>query len=82
MGYGLLLTVCLAGLQLRYARATAIPALLLAGTALGVAYSAYLTYLQAAVIQAWCQWCVISAIAITLCFLAALPELGRLGRHP
>ncbi|RME91032.1 MAG: vitamin K epoxide reductase family protein, partial [Anaerolineae bacterium] len=32
----------------------------------GVLYSAYLTYLEAAVIHAWCPYCVLSALAITL----------------
>jgi uncharacterized membrane protein len=30
------------------------------------------------VINAWCQYCVASAIVITLVFLAALPEARRL----
>jgi len=82
VGYVILLAVALMGLQPRYADSTRVPLLLLGGTALGVAFSAYLTYLEAAVIHAWCQWCVISAILITLCFLAALPELKRLGGRP
>lgn len=43
--------------------------------AVGVAFSAWLTYLEAMVIHAWCQWCVISAILITLIFLLSLPGL-------
>ncbi len=43
--------------------------------AAGVIFSAYLTYLEAAVIQAWCQWCVVSAVIITLIFLLSLPGL-------
>ena len=44
---------------------------------IGVAYSAFLTYLEAAVIRAWCLWCVVSALLMTLIFLASLPELRR-----
>ena len=40
--------------------------------------SIWFTYLEAFVIHAWCQWCVVSAILCTLIFLAALPELKRL----
>jgi uncharacterized membrane protein len=41
----------------------------LAGAAMalvGVGFSAWLTYLEAARIHAWCQWCVASAIVMTL----------------
>lgn len=83
LGYAALMTVALMGLQPRFADSARIPVLLLAGTGFGVLFSGYLTYLEAAVIRAWCQWCVISAILITLCFLASLPELKRLGgRRP
>lgn len=37
-------------------------------------FSVYLTYLEAYVIEAWCQWCVISAIVSTLIFLAVTLE--------
>ncbi len=77
LGSAALLLVSLMGLQSRFASSSHIALLLLAGTTLGVAFSAYLTYLEAAVIHAWCQWCVISAVIITLCFVASLPELER-----
>lgn len=37
----------------------------------GFAFSVYLTALEAFVIRAFCQWCVISAIIMTLIFLIA-----------
>jgi protein-disulfide isomerase/uncharacterized membrane protein/rhodanese-related sulfurtransferase len=42
----------------------------------GVAFSLYLTSLEAFVIHAWCAWCVGSAIIVTLFFLVALRDLG------
>ena len=44
-------------------------------TGWGVLFSGYLTYLEAAVIHAWCQWCVISAILVVLMFVLAMMEL-------
>jgi uncharacterized membrane protein len=77
IGYAALLALSVAGLQPGRRSSKALGLLLLAGSGAGVAFSAWLTYLEAAVIRAWCQWCVTSAIVITLIFLAALPELSR-----
>ena len=77
LGYALLLLVALLGLQPRFRRSRAVSHPLFFGSMIGVAYSAYLTYLEAFVIKAWCQWCVVSALLITLVFLASLPELRR-----
>lgn len=77
-GYLALLALSLAGLRERMASSRAIPFLLLAGSLFGFLFSAYLTYLEAAVIEAWCRYCVASAIIITIVFAAALPELKRI----
>jgi len=34
----------------------------------GVVFCAYLTYLEASVIHAWCQWCIASATIVTAIF--------------
>ena len=39
------------------------------------ALSSALKPLEAAVINAWCIWCITSAVVMTLVFLASLPEL-------
>ncbi len=78
-GYLALLVLAIAGLQPRFARSLPIRVGLVGGALLGVAFSAYLTWLEAFVINAWCQWCVVSAIVITLILLATLPELRRPG---
>ncbi|MGH9522673.1 MAG: thioredoxin domain-containing protein [Terriglobales bacterium] len=41
----------------------------LAISAAGVAVSIWLTYLEAAVVHAWCAWCVTQALAVTLIFV-------------
>lgn len=80
VGYVILLVLAIAGLQPGKRDSRPIGALLLAGGAVGVAFSAYLSWLEVAVIHAWCIWCVTSAIIITLIFLASLPEVARI-RH-
>jgi uncharacterized membrane protein len=77
-GYVALLVVSLYGLQPVGMQSRAVSAILLAFSTVALAFSAWLTYLEAFVIHAWCQWCVISAILVTLIFLAALPEARRL----
>lgn len=44
---------------------------------IGTLYSAYLSYLEAAVIRAWCPFCVASAIAITMVFILSIVRLVR-----
>ncbi|MDA0329323.1 MAG: vitamin K epoxide reductase family protein [Gemmatimonadetes bacterium] len=78
VGYLALILLAFLGLQPAHRESKIIGGLLLAGSAGAVVFSAYLTYLEAAVIQAWCQYCVVSAILITLIFLASLPEAVRL----
>lgn len=46
-------------------------------TLVGVLYSAYLTYLELAVIHAICPYCVVSAIAMLVLFLLAILRLVR-----
>jgi uncharacterized membrane protein len=78
VGYLILIALSMLGLQPAYRGSKLIGGLMLAGSGGGVLFSGYLTYLEAAVINAWCQYCVISAILITLIFLACLPELAHL----
>lgn len=75
--YAAILAVALAGVQPRFARERWVALALFGLSLVGVLFSAYLTYLEAAVIHAWCQWCVISAVLITLIFLLSLPGLRQ-----
>jgi uncharacterized membrane protein len=79
LGYLALLVTAFLGIQPKAVGARWVPLLLLAGGSIGVGFSAYLTYLEAFVIHAWCQWCVSSAVIMVLAFLFSLPELKRLG---
>jgi protein-disulfide isomerase/rhodanese-related sulfurtransferase len=44
--------------------------------ALGVIASAALTAVEAFIIHAWCVWCVVQAIAVTIIFILSLTMLG------
>ncbi|MEX0907980.1 MAG: vitamin K epoxide reductase family protein [Gemmatimonadota bacterium] len=77
-GYGALFAAAIAGLQPRFDGDRRIAGILSAAAVIGVLFSAYLTYLEAAVIRAWCQWCIVSAVLAALIFLFTLPELRRL----
>ena len=77
-GYVALLAVSMFGIQPAGADSRAVSLVLLAFATIAFGLSVWFTYLEAFVIHAWCQWCVVSAILCTLIFLAALPELKRL----
>ncbi len=79
VGYLAMLVLAFLGLQPSFVRSRLVAVGLLVGSIVGLAFSAYLTYLEAFVIRAWCQWCVLSAVIMLLAFLAALSELRRLG---
>jgi uncharacterized membrane protein len=46
-------------------------------TLLGFLYSAYLTAIEAFVLQAWCTYCVVSAVTMTLLFVIAFVRVWR-----
>ena len=62
------LALAFAGITDRLYESRAISLALLALTGWGVVFSSWLTYLEAAVIKAWCQWCVVSAILTVVLF--------------
>jgi uncharacterized membrane protein len=76
-GYALLLGVALAGVHALAAHRL-VPVVLVAGASTGLGFSAYLTYLEAFVIHAWCRWCIASAVLSVLIFAFTLPEFRRL----
>jgi uncharacterized membrane protein len=80
LGYAGLLAVSLAGLRPGL-EAERRPTTLLATLAgIGVAFTAYLTYLELFVIHAICRWCVASAAIILVILVVALLDLRRLSR--
>jgi uncharacterized membrane protein len=43
----------------------------------GVIFQTYLTYIEAAVLEKWCQWCVTSYIVISLLFIIGVYRVYR-----
>ncbi len=78
-GYVALFAVSLAGLQPGWADRREPTVALVALSGVGLAFTAYLTYVEAAVIHAWCQWCLVSAGIISAIFVASLVGLARDG---
>jgi uncharacterized membrane protein len=78
-GYLVLMIVSLVGLQPRWVAQRAPTVLLVVLAAIGVLFAGYLTYLEAAVIHAWCWWCVVSAVLITA--ILAIAVAGLVAMH-
>lgn len=81
VGYAVLLAVALVGLQPAWLGRRG-PTLLLAALATtGMAFSAWLTYLELFVIHAICRWCVASAVIMTVIWGVAVHgwAVGRSG---
>lgn len=51
--------------------------LVFAMTLVGFLFSGYLTAVEAFVLREWCQWCVLSAILMTLLFALAFARMWR-----
>ena len=70
--YVLMLVLSIAGLQPRFADSRQLSLAMLALTTWGVLFTAWLNYLEAFVINAWCEWCLGSAAMVALLFVLAV----------
>jgi uncharacterized membrane protein len=72
--YALMLALSIAGLQERFeqSRGLSLAMLLLAGW--GVLFTAWLNYLEAFVIHAWCEWCLGSAALVLVLFVTTVVD--------
>jgi uncharacterized membrane protein len=77
-GYGAILALAVSGVQPGRGTDRRSAIALIALTFIAVVFSAWLSWVEAVLIGAWCRWCIGSAAVAALLFLAALPELGRL----
>ena len=73
--YAAAFVVALAGTLERFESALIVSWLLTGWSAIGLLFSAWLTYLELAVIHAICIWCVVSAILVTAIFAISVADL-------
>ena len=70
--------IALIGTLPRFEDERMISVLLVAEAAVGVLFSAWLTYLELGVIHAICIWCVTSAVIVTLILVVSIADLREL----
>jgi uncharacterized membrane protein len=46
-------------------------------TLVGILFSGYLTYIEAAILHTYCQWCLLSAAMMTIMFIISVIKLAR-----
>ncbi len=73
--------VALVGTMPRFGNEPLISIVLVAEAAIGVLFSAWLTYLELAVIHAICIWCVTSAVVVVLILLVSVADLRETRRE-
>jgi len=73
--------ISLIGTFPRFEDERVISIVLVAEAAVGVLFSAWLTYLELAVIQAICIWCVTSAVIVALILVVSAADLREFARR-
>jgi uncharacterized membrane protein len=72
--YALMLVLTGVGLQERFEASRGLALALVLLTGWGLVFTAWLNYLEAFVIHAWCEWCLGSATMVLILFLLALAD--------
>ena len=78
--YAEVFVISLVGTMPRFENERILSVLLVAEAAVGVLFSAWLTYLELAVIHAICIWCVTSACVVLAILLVSISDLRELRR--
>ena len=73
--YVTVFALALVGTSERLENAKWVSLLLTLWSTVGLLFSAWLTYLELAVIQAICIWCVVSAVLVTVIFVLSVADL-------
>ena len=74
-------TVAMLAVRDRFARSDRMSLALVLMSGFGTVFSAWLTYLELFVINAICQWCVVSAVIVTAIFLVSMADFLAMRRE-
>lgn len=77
VGYAFLLTLSLLRGRMGEEIDFYLPVLSFGAALIGVLFSAYLTYLEAFVIRAWCYWCMTSALIMAALWVLTVIDLRK-----
>jgi uncharacterized membrane protein len=72
--YVAMLVLSLAGLQERFEASNALSAAIFAMATVGLLFTAWLNYLEAFVMNMWCEWCIASALMVVALFVLAVVD--------
>ena len=75
--YAVMLALSLVGLQASFEDSPAISLALLGIATVGLLFTAWLNYLEAFVLNAWCEWCIASALMVVALFALAVADWQR-----
>lgn len=78
--YATMLGLSIAGLQARYEFSKGLSAATLAMATVGLLFRAWLNYLEAFVINMWCEWCIVSALMVLVLFGLAVKDWRDVSR--
>ena len=66
----------------RFTESLVVSTVLLGVATSGLIFSLYLTYLELFVIDAICQWCVVSAVIVTIIFFVTVADFREMRKSP
>jgi uncharacterized membrane protein len=78
--YAGMLALSIVGVQERFEDSRQVSVVLLGMTAVGLVFTAWLNYLEAFVINAWCEWCIVSALMVLVLFGLSVADYRRTGQ--
>lgn len=76
--YALMLVLSIVAMQERYADSRGLSLAILIFAGVGALFTAWLNYLEAFVIHAWCEWCLFSAGMVLVLFVLAVLDYREL----
>jgi uncharacterized membrane protein len=80
--YAIALVLAIAGLQPRFADSRRLSLILVVLAGWGLVFTAWLNYLEAFVIHAWCEWCIGSATIVLILFVLAVLDWRETSEIP